>query len=119
VPYRLQRWQWITLIVTFPIYCLVVMFWVYGNFYLGYPPYTPALLNHSKRPIVREFLLERPTRLRIWGETSEGQVRVVINNTPKRTFVGRFDNGFLLQPGEHRVVLENLESTGFIQYSLQ
>jgi hypothetical protein len=119
MPYRLARWQWLVLLATFPIYCTLILFGVYGTFYLGYPPYTAAWLNHTKRPIVRELRLERPARLRLWGEISEGQLVARLDGKVLRVFVGLFDKGFVLKPGNYRLTLENLESSGYAQYSLQ
>ena len=69
--YKLKPWQWTLVGVAFSIYCVLATFGIYGGFYLGFPPYTPAFLNHTRQNITQTITLERKTLLRLTGNVRE------------------------------------------------
>ena len=119
MPYRLKRWQWALVAVLFPCYVVWAIFQIFGGFFLGVPPWTPALLNNSKLPIVRSFSVDRRSLLRVTGEIREGRVVIGLDGTPPLTVVGQLNRLFTLEPGAHRLRIENLESTGWIAYEVR
>jgi hypothetical protein len=116
---RPKPWQVALIAVAFLLYIVSATFGVYGSFYVGYPPYTPAFLNHTIRPIVRAVRLERRTRLHVWGEITSGQVALQIDGKDAAVFIGRFDRGVILEAGAHTLRFDNRESTGRLEYALQ
>lgn len=119
MPFRLKRWQWVVAGLLFTGYAVLATFGVYGGFYIGYPPYTPAWLNATNETIERHFHLARPTRLHLWGELSAGRIVVSIDGREAATFAGRFDRGFTLASGERAVRLENEGSSGRVSFRLE
>ncbi len=117
--YKLKRWQWGLVIAGLLIYFIFITFQVYGNFYLGYPPYTPAFLSHSKRPLERTFVLEKPSSLRVWGTLKEGRITLKINDQIKREWVDDFDYRLTLAAGTQNLRIEFAEATGQLEYSLE
>jgi hypothetical protein len=117
--YKFKRWQWVLIISGLLIYFTIITFQVYGNFYLGYPPYTPAFLSHTKRPIERTFQLTRPSSLRIWGTLKQGRITLKINKVIKREWVDDFDLRLTLPTGTHTMQIEMQEATGQLEYSLE
>ena len=116
---RLRRWQWAILAVLFAAYVVWATWGVYGGFYIGYPPYTPAYLNNTRRAIVRTVNLERPTRLRMFGALTVGRVKLLVDGEELAEFVGRFNRGFTLAAGRREIRIENEESAGWVNYELQ
>ncbi|MEY4529733.1 MAG: hypothetical protein RLZZ156_454 [Deinococcota bacterium] len=117
--YKFKRWQWALIISGLLMYFTIITFQVYGNFYLGYPPYTPAFLSHSKRPIERIFELQRPSSLRVWGTLKEGRITLKINGTIKREWVDDFNLRLTLPAGTQKMRIEFEEATGQLEYSLE
>ena len=119
MPYKLKRWQWALVAVLFPIYVTFAIFMIWGQFYLGVPPYTPAFLNNTKMPIERSFHLERRTSLRLFGEIREGRLIVWVDDVQVAVIVGMFNKRIVLEPGERHVRFENRETIGNLNYSLE
>ncbi|HWG84663.1 MAG TPA: hypothetical protein VNT60_04195 [Deinococcales bacterium] len=95
------------------------MFSVYGGYYIGYPPYTPAWMNGTTRPIVRDFDLDRGRILRVWGEAGQGRVIIRVDGREHRTVIGRFDTRLPLRAGRHQLRIEPQEASGSVNYSLR
>jgi hypothetical protein len=119
MPYKLKRWQWALVAVLFPCYVTLAIFMIWGQFYLGVPPYTPAWLNNTTLPIERRFRLDRRTSLRVFGEINEGRLIVWVDDVQVAVIVGKFNKRLILEPGERRVRLENRETIGNLNYSLE
>ncbi len=117
--YKFKRWQWGLIIVGLLTYFTIITFQVYGNFYLGYPPYTPAFLSHTRRPLERTLTLTRASSLRIWGGLKEGRISVRINDVLKREFVDDYDVRLTLAAGTYALKIEMNEATGSLNYSLE
>jgi hypothetical protein len=117
--YRFKRWQWGVVIAGMLIYFTVITLQVYGNFYLGYPPYTPAWLNYTKRPLERTLILSKKSSLRIWGNLRQGRISLKINGKLTREWVQNFDYRQTLLEGTHTLQLLMEEATGSLQYSLE
>jgi hypothetical protein len=116
---RLKRWQWALIVVLLPLYWIVSGFQVFGNVYLGYPPFTPAWLNATKRPLERTVTLARRSSLRVFGTLREGRITLKLNGETITAFVGNFDKRLTLPPGTHSFKLEMLEATGTVNYTLE
>lgn len=117
--YKLKRWQWITVACVLPLYFIFITFQVYGNFYLGYPPYTPAFLSHTKRPLERTLVVDKPSSLHIWGSLHEGRITLKLNGVIKREWVDDYDLRLTLPVGTTTLRLEMQEATGTLQYTLE
>jgi hypothetical protein len=117
--YRLKPWQWALVAVLFPCYVVWAVFQIFGGYFLGVPPWTPALLNNTKIPIVRSLMLERRSLLRITGEIREGRAEIRLDDQPGLTVVGQINRVFTLEPGTHTLRIENRESTGWVAYQVQ
>jgi hypothetical protein len=117
--YKLKRWQWGLVIAAMLLYFTVITLQVYGNFFLGYPPYTPAWLNYTKRPLERTFVLSKKSSLRIWGNLRQGRISLKINGTLTREWVQNFDYRQTLPVGTHTMQLLMEEATGSLQYSIE
>jgi hypothetical protein len=117
--YKLKRWQWMLVGGLMLIYFLLATFQVYGGFYIGYPPYTPAFLNATRRPLERRFELSKASSLRVYGGLREGRVTMKLDGVQVRQFVGNFDARFTLLPGTRTLKLEMTEATGNLNYSLE
>jgi hypothetical protein len=117
--YKLKRWQWALVGVGLAVYFVVITLQVYGNFYLGYPPYTPAWLNYTKRPLERTLVLDKKFSLRIWGGLRQGRISLKIDGVLVREWVEDFDYRQTLPAGTHTMQLLMDEATGSLQYSLE
>ena len=117
--YKFKNWQWGLIIGGLMLYFVFITFQVYGNFYLGYPPYTPAFLSHTKRPLERTFTLTKPSSLRVWGTLKEGRISLKINKVTKREWVDDFDLRLTLAAGTQNLRIEMQEATGTLNYSLE
>jgi hypothetical protein len=117
--YKFKRWQWILIGAAFLLYCTFIIFQVFGSFYIGYPPYTQAWLNHTRRPIERSFGLTRASSLHIFGALSEGRIKFILDGKTVTEFVGDYDKRLTLPPGPHRFRLEMDEATGSFDYRLE
>lgn len=117
--YKLKPWQWVVVGCGFLIYFVLTTLQVYGNFYLGYPPYTPAWLNYTKRPLERTLVLNKKSSLRIWGDLRQGRIEFKLNGELLRSWVEDFDFRQTLPAGTHTMRLEMEEATGSLQYSLE
>jgi hypothetical protein len=119
MPYKLKPWQWALVGVAFSIYCVLATFGIYGGFYLGFPPYTPAFLNHTRQNIALTINLERQSLLRLVGNVREGRVEVKLNGKSIAVLLGQVNQTMLLDPGKYELLLENQQSTGDISYRLE
>jgi hypothetical protein len=119
MPYKLKPWQWALVGVAFSIYCVLATFGIYGGFYLGFPPYTPAFLNHTRQNISQTFTLERKTLLRLVGNVREGRVEVKLNGKSIAVLLGQVNQTVLLEAGKYELLLENQQSTGEINFKLE
>jgi hypothetical protein len=119
MPYKLKPWQWALVGVAFSIYCVLATFGIYGGFYLGFPPYTPAFLNHTRQDITQTITLERQTLLRLVGNVREGRVEVKLNGKSIAVLLGQINQTVLLEAGKYELLLENQQSTGDISYRLE
>jgi hypothetical protein len=119
MPYKLKPWQWTLVGVAFCIYCVLATFGIYGGFYLGFPPYTPAFLNHTRQNITQTITLERKTLLRLVGNVREGRVEVKLNGKSIAVLLGQVNQTVLLEAGKYELLLENQQSTGDISYKLE
>ena len=119
VVYRLKRWQWILIAVTLPIYFALATFQVFGGFYLGFPPVTPAWLNNTRFPLNRTLTVTRATSLHLFGSLREGRITVKLEGVTVAEFVGSYDKRITLQPGTHELRLEMAEATGDFNYALE
>ncbi len=119
MPYKLKPWQWALVGVVFSIYCVLATFGIYGGFYLGVPPYTPAFLNHTRQNITQTITLERQTLLRLVGNVREGRVEVKLNGKSIAVLLGQVNQTVLLEAGKYELLLENQQSTGDISYRLE
>ncbi|MFN3266871.1 MAG: hypothetical protein ACK41E_08525 [Deinococcales bacterium] len=117
--YKLKPWQWALVGVGLLIYFTISTLQIYGNFYLGYPPYTPAWLNYTKRPLERTLVLSKRSSLRIWGNLRQGRVKLKIDGVLVRSWVEDFDFRQTLPVGTHTMRLEMDEATGSLQYSVE
>jgi hypothetical protein len=117
--YRLKRWQWILIAVTLPIYFTLATFQVFGGFFLGYPPITPAWLNNTRFPLERTLMVTRATSLHLFGSLREGRITVKLEGVTVAEFVGNYDKRITLQPGTHQMRLEMAEATGDFNYALE
>jgi hypothetical protein len=117
--YKFKRWQWGLIICGLLTYFTIITFQVYGNFYLGYPPYTPAFLSHSKRPLERSLNLTKASSLHVWGELKEGRITLKINGTIKREWVDDFDVRLTLPAGTQKLRIEFQEATGRLEYNFE
>jgi hypothetical protein len=117
--YKFKRWQWALIICGLLTYFTIITFQVYGNFYLGYPPYTPAFLSHTKRPIERTIVLPRASSLRIWGTLKEGRITLKINNIIIREWVDDYNTRLTLPAGTHNIRIEFQEATGRLEYTIE
>jgi hypothetical protein len=115
----LKRWQWVVVIAAMLVYFLLATFQVYGGFYIGYPPYTPAFLNATRRPLERTFDLKKASSLRVYGHVREGRITMKLDGVQVRQFLGDFDARFTIQPGTRVLRLEMTEATGNLNYSLE
>lgn len=116
---RVRRRWWALAVVAIVIYTVLVTFLVYGGFYLGSPPVTPAFLNGTRASIVRTLDLDRRSRLRVWGDVSTGRVAVRIDGRVVAQATGRFDRSVVLEPGRHELRIENDETTGRVNYRVE
>ena len=119
MPYKLKPWQWALVGVAFCIYCVLATFGIYGGFYLGFPPHTPAFLNHTRQNISQTLTLERQTLLRLVGNVREGRVEVKLNGKSIAVLLGQVNQTMLLEAGKYELLLENQQSTGDISYRLE
>jgi hypothetical protein len=119
MPYKLKPWQWALVALAFGVYAVMATFGIYGGFYLGIPPYTPAFLNHTRLNLTRTITLERKTLLRLIGNVREGRVEVKLNGRSVAVLLGQINQTLLLEAGTHELLLENQESTGEIGYRLE
>ena len=119
MPYKLKPWQWALVGLAFSIYCVLATFGIYGGFYLGFPPYTPAFLNHTRQNITQTIALERATLLRLTGNVREGRVEVKLNGKSVAVLLGQVNQTVLLKAGRYDLVFENQQSTGDIGYRLE
>jgi hypothetical protein len=119
MPYKLKPWQWALVGVVFCIYCVLATFGIYGGFYLGFPPYTPAFLNHTRQNITQTITLERQSLLRLVGNVREGRVEVKLNGKSIAVLLGQVNQTVLLEAGKYELLLENQQSTGDISYRLE
>jgi hypothetical protein len=116
---KLRRWQWALIVVGLAIYFTLATFQVFGGFYLGYPPYTPAWLNSTRFPLERTITVTRASSLVLTGNLREGRVSVKIDGAVVAEFVGDFNKRFILQPGTHALRLEMAEATGSLNYTVE
>jgi hypothetical protein len=116
---KLKRWQWALILITLPIYFTLATFQVFGGFYLGVPPYTPAWLNSTRFPLERTLTVTRPTSLLLTGNLREGRITVRLDGKTVAEFVGDFNKRFVLQPGTHQLRLEMAEASGSFNYALE
>ena len=119
MPYKLKPWQWTLVGVAFCIYCVLATFGIYGGFYLGFPPHTPAFLNHTRQNISQTITLERQSLLRLVGNVREGRVEVKLNGKSIAVLLGQVNQTVLLEAGKYELVFVNQESTGEIGYRLE
>jgi hypothetical protein len=117
--YRFKRWQWVLIAILLPLYWLVSGFMVFGNVYIGYPPYTPAWLNATKRPLERTVTVQKRSSLRVFGTLREGRITLKLNDETVTAFVGNFDKRITLNPGTHTFKLEMIEASGSVNYTLE
>jgi hypothetical protein len=117
--YRLKRWQWALVVVLLPLYWIISGFLVFGNVYLGYPPYTPAWLNGTKRPLERTLTVQKKSSLRLFGTLREGRITLKLNGETVGAFIGNFDQRITLEPGTHTFRLEMIEATGTFDYTVE
>jgi hypothetical protein len=117
--YRFKRWQWGLVGAGLLVYFTLTTLQVYGNFYLGYPPYTPAWLNYTKRPLERTLTTNKKSSLRIWGDLRQGRISLKLDGVLVREWVEDFDFRITLNAGTHQMRLEMQEATGSLQYSLE
>jgi hypothetical protein len=117
--YRLKPWQWGLVAIFLPIYFTLATFQVFGGFYIGYPPLTPAWLNSSRFPLERTLTVARVSSLRLFGSLREGRITVKIDGSAVGDFVGNFDKRVILQPGTHVMKLTMQEATGDFNYALE
>jgi hypothetical protein len=117
--YRLKRWQWALVIPVLLAYFTFATFQVFGGFYIGYPPLTPAWLNSTRFPLERTFTVTRATSLRLFGSLREGRLTAKLEGRVVAEFIGNFDRRLTLQPGTHRFRLEMIEATGNFNYALE
>lgn len=116
---RVRRRWWVLGGVVWLGYFVVATFGVYGGFYLGSPPLTPAFLNATSAPIVRTLVLDRRSTLRLWGELSSGRVVVRVDGEVRAQFTGRFERSIVLEAGRHDLRIENRDTSGRINYRLE
>lgn len=116
---RLKPWGWVLVALALLLYLVWGTWSVYGGFYLGWPPYTPALLNGTRQPISRVLTPARRSVLRVRGEAREGRILVEIDGREAASLGGRFNRIFPLTPGRHELRLVNRESTGWVNYGLE
>lgn len=119
MPYKLKTWQWALVIGLFPVYATLAIFAIWGNFFIGFPPWTPAFLNNTTLPLERNFKLERATSLRVFGEIEQGRLEVFLDGVHVAEIVGKFDHRYILKPGQHHLRLENRATIGNLNYSLE
>ena len=119
MPYRFKRWQWVLIGIFLPIYFTLATFQVFGGFYIGYPPLTPAWLNSSRFPLERTLTVSRVSSLRLFGNLREGRITVKLGGVTIADFVGNFDKRVILQPGTHVMKLTMQEATGDFNYALE
>jgi hypothetical protein len=119
MPWKLKPWQWALIAVLFPVYATLAIFAIWGNFFIGFPPWTPAFLNNTKLPLERTFRLDRKTSLRVFGEIEQGRLEIVLDGVQVAEIVGKFNHRFILKPGEHKLRLENRATIGNLNYSLE
>jgi hypothetical protein len=118
MPWKLKGWQW-ALIILFPVYATLAIFAIWGNFFIGFPPWTPAFLNNTKLPLNRTFELTRKTSLRVFGEIEQGRLEVFVDGVQVAEIIGKFNHRYILKPGEHTLRLENRATIGNLNYSLE
>ncbi len=118
MPWKLKGWQW-ALVILFPVYATLAIFAIWGNFFIGFPPWTPAFLNNTKLSLNRTFELNRKTSLRVFGEIEQGRLEVFLDGVRVAEIVGKFNHRFVLKPGEHKLRLENRATIGNLNYSLE
>ncbi len=116
--WKLKGWQW-ALVILFPVYATLAIFAIWGNFFIGFPPWTPAFLNNTKLPLNRTFELTHKTSLRVFGEIEQGRLEVFLDGVRVAEIVGKFNHRFILKPGEHKLRLENRATIGNLNYSLE
>lgn len=119
MPYKLKGWQWALIIGLFPVYATLAIFAIWGNFFIGFPPWTPAFLNNTKLPLERTWNLERKTSLRVFGEIEQGRLEVFLDGVRVAEIVGKFNHRYVLTPGQHKLRLENRSTIGNLNYSLE
>ncbi len=117
--YRFKRWQWALIAVFLPIYFTLATFQVFGGFYLGFPPVTPAFLNNTRFPLERTLTVIRVSSLHLFGNLREGRITVKLGGATIADFVGNFDKRVILQPGTHLMTLTMQEATGDFNYALE
>ena len=117
--YRFKRWQWVLIGIALPIYFTLATFQVFGGFYLGYPPLTPAFLNSSRFPLERTLMVSKVSSLRLFGSLREGRITVKLAGVKIGDFVGNFDKRVILQPGTHELKLTMQEATGDFNYAIE
>ena len=117
--YRFKRWQWVLIGIFLPIYFTLATFQVFGGFYLGYPPLTPAFLNSSRFPLERTLTVTRVSSLHLFGSLREGRITVKLAGVKIADFVGNYDKRVILQAGTHVMELTMLEATGDFNYALE
>lgn len=117
--YRFKRWQWVLIGIFLPIYFTLATFQVFGGFYLGFPPLTPAFLNSSRFPLERTLTVTRISSLRLFGSLREGRITVKLAGVKIADFVGNFDKRVILQPGTQIMTLTMVEATGDFNYALE
>ena len=117
--YRLKPWQWGLVAIFLPIYFTLATFQVFGGFYLGFPPLTPAFLNSSRFPLERTLTVTRVSSLRLFGNLREGRITVKVGGMTVADFVGNFDKRVILQVGTHVMSLTMKEATGDFNYALE
>jgi hypothetical protein len=117
--YRFKPWQWVLIGISLPIYFTLATFQVFGGFYLGFPPLTPAFLNSSRFPLERTLTVTRVSSLRLFGSLREGRITVTVDGSVVGDFVGNFDKRVILRAGTHSMKLIMQEATGDFNYALE
>jgi hypothetical protein len=115
-----RKWLWIGVgLLALTVYTIYGVWGVYGGFYIGYPPFTPAWMNNSNRPIVRHLDLPRRSLLRVSGSINDGRIALRVDGKVVATFLGRFDRSLALDAGKHELRLEPSGASGSVNYQIR
>lgn len=112
-------WLIVLALTALGVYLFWVTWGVYGGFYVGYPPYTPALLNSTRATISRMLKAPRRVRLLISGNVTQGQVVLVLDGKVKSRLTGLVQHEEVIAEGFHVMELQNRDSSGYVNYALQ